>query len=152
MKRKRKIRSRIIIDSKFQRWFLINFVVYTGILLSIFAAILVLWFRLVTAKLIEAAGNVSASFQLILSKHLSFGQEITIYLFFILLFASAFFSYLLSRKIAGPIFSIQRQLDRIESGEIDPHQFQFRLRKNDQFRGLIDRLNRLISGSQEPRV
>ena len=51
-------------------------------------------------------------------------------------------SVVISHRLAGPIFSIERTIDRIVQGE----KVEFiRLRKNDEFKGLAEKINGLIT-------
>lgn len=48
---------------------------------------------------------------------------------------------ILSHRFAGPIMRIERDLDRILEGN---YSIRLKVRKNDDIKGIIDRLNRLL--------
>ena len=51
-------------------------------------------------------------------------------------------SIIISHRVAGPIFSMERTIDRIVQGE----KIEFiRLRKNDELKGLAEKINGLIT-------
>jgi signal transduction histidine kinase len=51
-------------------------------------------------------------------------------------------SIVISHRLAGPIFSMERTIDRIVHGE----KVEFiRLRKNDELKGLAEKINELIT-------
>lgn len=53
-----------------------------------------------------------------------------------------------SHRIAGPLFSLQRKLESVESGDID---FTMEVREDDQFHELSDQMNKTV-GSLATRV
>ena len=48
----------------------------------------------------------------------------------------------LSHRIAGPIYRLEKELDRIIAGEKIP---QIKLRKKDELKPLVDKINKIIS-------
>ena len=58
------------------------------------------------------------------------------------LLAIWFMALELSNRIAGPIYRLEKELDRIISGEKSTH---IKLRKNDELKSLADKINRLMT-------
>ena len=56
-------------------------------------------------------------------------------------FITGYFSLYFSNKIAGPIYNIERILDAHESNQKN---VQIKLRKNDYFLSLAEKINRLL--------
>ncbi|MBN8555973.1 MAG: hypothetical protein J0L93_11050 [Deltaproteobacteria bacterium] len=135
-----KSRSRLLVLSSFQRWFLFNFVFYTAVFLSVLGAGLFLWYRLVVREISNVAGLLSETFMELLQKQTILGLYMIVGLVLILLGLAAFQSFLFSRRIAGPVFALARHLEKCEqAGELK----HLKLRKDDLFVDLAEKFNRL---------
>jgi methyl-accepting chemotaxis protein len=134
-----KARTRLLVLSKFQRWFLINFVIYTALFLGVLTAGLFIWFKLVVFEIMQVAGLLSETFITTLQQSLQTGLIVISILALSLLTLAGFQSFLFSRRIAGPIFALARHLEKCEeSGRIE----KIKLRKNDLFVDLAEKFNR----------
>jgi methyl-accepting chemotaxis protein len=136
-----KARTRLLVLSKFQRWFLINFVIYTGLFLGLLAIGLVAWFKIVVAEVKEVAGLLSETFVNSLSRSSQNGMIIISVMVLSLLGVAAFQSFLFSRRIAGPLFALARHIEKCEQkGRIE----RIKIRKDDLFVDLAEKFNRLV--------
>jgi hypothetical protein len=135
-----KSRSRLLVLTNFQRWFLFNFVFYTAVFLAILGAGLFLWYRLVVQEVSNVAGLLSETFMSLLQRQTTLGLWMILGLVFVLLALAAFQSILFSRRIAGPVFALARHLEKCEqAGELQ----HLHLRKDDLFVDLEEKFNRL---------
>jgi len=137
-----KARTRLVVLSQFQKWFLISFVGYTMLFLGVFLAGLIMYFRLVGNELIQMGGLLSSTFLEQIEKHLLWGGIFMAVLLVVLLGLAAYYALLFSRRIAGPIFALSRHLDRcIEEKELSP----LKLRDDDLFREVADKFNTIVA-------
>lgn len=144
-----KARTRLLVLSKFQRWFLVNFVIYTGLFLGLLAIGLAMWFKIVVSEMMQVAGLLSQTFISNLNRSTETGLIIIAVLVLSLLSLAAFQSFLFSRRIAGPIFALARHLEKCEErGKIE----RIKLRKNDLFVDLADKFNRLADAVEEAKT
>lgn len=135
-------RTRLLILSSFQRWFLINFVLYTGLFLTILGVGLFFWFKIVVREVVNVAGLLSETFMAIVNRQTQLGIWMIIGLIVLLLALAAFQSFLFSRRIAGPLYALARHLDQCaDKKELKP----LTLRKGDLFFDLADKFNHLVS-------
>jgi len=72
-------------------------------------------------------------------RHQIFIRAMFFFLPFIFVLAAS--SILLSHRVAGPLYRIERTLDRLIQGEDVEH---IRLRKNDELKELAEKINKLI--------
>lgn len=138
----------MLVLDKFQRWFLLNFVVYTALFLVILDVGLFFWFKIVVDEVMSVGGLLSSTFISVLKNNQQQGVLIIIFLSLSLLAIAAFQSFLFSRRIAGPIYALAKHLDKCEeNGKIE----KINLRKNDLFVDLAEKFNSLaesINGVQ----
>jgi nitrogen fixation/metabolism regulation signal transduction histidine kinase len=136
----KKSRTRLLILSSFQRWFLINFVLYTGLFLAILGIGLFSWFKIVVYEVINVAGLLSETFMSTVNRQAQVGLWMIIGLIVLLLALAAFQSFLFSRRIAGPLYALARHFDQCtEKKELKP----LTLRKGDLFFDIVEKFNRL---------
>jgi len=133
-------RTRLVVLSSFQRWFLLNFIGYTLLFLGIFAAGILLYFKFVANELIEVGGLLSSTFLSLVEKHLAWGLWMILSLVAILLGLAGYQALFFSRRIAGPIFALSRHLDRCLDTKAIEH---LKLRDNDLFVEVAEKFNRL---------
>lgn len=135
-----KARTRIIVLNQFQRWFLLNFIGYTALFLSVFGIGLFIWLKLVANELFHVAGLLSSTFVATIQKHMTYGLWVSILLVLTLLALAGCQALFFSRKIAGPIFALSRHLDICaQKGELTPLQ----LRDEDLFVEVAEKFNKL---------
>jgi len=135
-------RTRVLVLTKFQRWFLINFVAYTALFLILFAAGLFFWSRMLVNEVLNLAGLLSHTFLTVIQKHLWMGLGVTVLFLVVLLGVAALQALYFSRAIAGPIFALARHLEKCESeGKLQP----LKLRKDDLFEDVVEKFNRMSS-------
>ncbi|MDB5036607.1 MAG: hypothetical protein JWQ35_135 [Bacteriovoracaceae bacterium] len=136
-----KKRSQLIVLTQFQRWFLKVFMAYVAVFLTIFGIGLFLWFRLLLHELMNLAGLLSETFVQLIRKHIILGLWVTVLLIVTLTVIAGLQALFFSRRIAGPIFSLEKHLEKCEKkGKLEPWQ----LRKGDLFEGLVKRFNSLV--------
>lgn len=137
----KKSRTRLLILSSFQRWFLINFVLYTGLFLAILGVGLFYWFKIVVHEVVNVAGLLSETFMQMVNHQAQVGLWMIVGLIILLLGLAAFQSFLFSRRIAGPLYALARHLDQCaEKKELKP----ITLRKGDLFEDLAAKFNHLV--------
>lgn len=137
----KKPRKQMVVLASFQRWFLITFVFYTGLFLTVFGVGLYLWFKVLMGELMNLAGLLSQTFMDLINKHLQLGILITVCFIVILLLVAALQALFFSRKIAGPIFSLSKHLAKCnKEGKIE----RWETRKDDLFKELVDQFNEFI--------
>ncbi len=142
-------RQKILVLSKFQRWFLYVFVAYTAVFLTIFGLGLFIWFRLVLQELLNVAGLLSPTFIATVQKHTVFAAVVLVVFLLVLLSVAAMQALLFSRRIAGPIFALARHLEKCaEKGRLEP----IRLRQGDLFVDLAEKLNVLAEKTPSTRA
>lgn len=136
-----KARTRLLVLTKFQRWFLINFVIYTGLFLGLLAVGLFAWFKIVANEFMQVAGLLSGTFVTNLQRSTENGILVIAVLVLSLLSLAAFQSFLFSRRIAGPLFALARHLEKCEEkGRVE----RIKLRKDDLFVDLAEKFNRVV--------
>lgn len=127
--------------NNFQKWFLINFIGYTLLFLSLFAGGVVLYFRLVADELIGMGGLLSATLLEKIQKHMILGMGIMAVLVVSLVGLAAYQALFFSRRIAGPIFALSRHLDQcLKNQELKP----VKLREGDLFIEVAEKFNRIV--------
>lgn len=127
--------------SHFQKWFLLNFVGYTLLFLSIFAVGIVAYFRFIANELIDVGGLLSGTFLTLVEKHMTWGLWLIVLLVAILVGLAGYQALFFSRRIAGPIFALSRHLDQcLENNELKP----LKLRDDDLFREVADKFNKMV--------
>lgn len=135
-----KSRKTLIVLHGFQRWFALTFVGYVITFFAIFGIALYFWFQILVHEMMNVAGLISDTFRTTLEKHLQLGLMITVGFVLTLILVAALQAYFFSRRIAGPLFSLNRHLEKCtEEGKLLP----FRLRKGDLFMELADNFNKL---------
>lgn len=140
-----KKRSRLIILSKFQRWFLFTFVGYTAAFLIVFGVGLFMWFQIIVSRLLDLAGLLSPTFVQQIEKHTWVALTVSLVLIFALLAVACLQAILFSRKIAGPIYGMARHLDECEAQK---KLMPMKLRDGDLFADIAERFNRVIEIDQ----
>jgi methyl-accepting chemotaxis protein len=141
----KKARTQMVVLESFQRWFLWNFVMYTGLFLSVFGLGLYLWFKVLLGEVLNLAGLLSQTFMDLIEKHLQLGMFITIGFIVILMVVAALQALFFSRKIAGPLFSLSKHLSKCQAEGKLKH---WETRKGDLFRELVDQFNDLVDQTQ----
>jgi len=142
---KKNRRKRYIVESNFQKRFILRFVlVISGATLLATAAILgVFYFKyqyggadlnnLIIMVTPEGTTNVSSLFQIVLIPLFSVGL--------LILAISIPYSLFYSHKIAGPIYRLEQSLDLLLNGEMN---FMVTFRKKDEFAQIAYKMNELI--------
>lgn len=142
----RQARTKLVVLTKFQKWFVINFLLYTAAFLAIFAVGLLAWFKLLAQGLLNNFGGLlSPTFVELTEKHMTYGVFAVGVLVATLLGLAAWQSLIFSRRIAGPLFAFARHLENCER---DGKLTHLQLRQGDlfsemaeKFNGLADRIN-----------
>ncbi|MDB5038886.1 MAG: hypothetical protein JWQ35_2414 [Bacteriovoracaceae bacterium] len=135
-----KARTRLLVLNKFQKWFLFNFVFYTGLFLVVLGVGLFVWFKVIVSEVMQIAGLLSETFVSTIQKNILLGGYVLIILVSCLLALAAIQSLWFSRRIAGPIFALARHLENCEkSGRVE----HLTLRKGDLFCDIAEKFNRL---------
>jgi methyl-accepting chemotaxis protein len=141
-------RGRLLVLSQFQRWFLKVFVSYAAIFLGIFGVGLFLWFRVLLNELMNLAGLLSETFITVIRKHMLIGLGVTVIFIIVLCVMAALQALFFSRRIAGPIFSLVKHLEKCEKkGRLEPWQ----IRRGDLFVDLVDRFNSVVEKVNEEK-
>ena len=123
---------------KFQKWFILSFVLYTAGFLGILSFGIFSWHRVATHQMSEMAGLLSPTFHAQLEASSRNGLIILIAMNLTTIAFAAYQALQFSKKIAGPVYALYRHLDQIaETGEWKP----FQLRDGDLFEELPEKLN-----------
>lgn len=133
-------RKKVLVLSQFQRWFLINFVLYTAGFLLILSGGLFLWFNVIVKEILNLGGLLSPTFLEMVNKHVYFGIGVIVLLVACLIGLAAFQSIYFSHRIAGPIFALLRHLEKCEA---DGKLSHFKLRDKDLFIDVANQFNRM---------
>ncbi len=134
-------RKQLVVLALFQRWFIFNFVLYTALFLSIFGVGLYLWFKVLMQELMNLAGLLSQTFVDLIHKHMQLGVLITFCFVVILLLVAALQAIFFSRRIAGPLFSLSKHLNKCQQkGKLE----RWETRKDDLFKDLVAQFNDLV--------
>lgn len=144
-----KKRTRLLVLTKFQRWFLRVFVSYAAAFLLIFGVGLFLWFRVLLNELMNLAGLLSETFIAVIQKHILLGFGVTFLFIFLLCVMAGLQALFFSRRIAGPIFSLVKHLEKCEAkGKLEP----WTVRKGDLFADLVEQFNLVVEKiNREPK-
>lgn len=134
-------RRRLVVLRAFQHWFIKVFVLYMALFLGVFALGLYLWFKLLMSEVLNLSGILSDTFGALVERHLWMGFYLTLLFVMILVLIAGLQAMLFSRRIAGPLFSLSRHLEKIEkTGKFEP----WKLRKGDLFMDLPEQLNSVL--------
>ena len=141
-------RKQLVVLAAFQRWFIVNFVIYTAVFLAVFGTGLYVWFRVLMSELMNLAGLLSTTFVTLINKHLQLGIMITFCFVVLLLIVAGFQAVYFSRRIAGPLFSLSKHLTKCQrEGKLE----KWETRKEDLFQDLVTQFNDLVEQLQNPR-
>lgn len=128
-----KIRTHYLINKKFQLAFAARFVVIITLISAFigFQLYAIVW--PVISRFVPEQAMAFITHQIIFRGILFLGLAALLIIVI---------SIIISHRVAGPIFSMERTIDRIVRGE----KVEFiRLRKNDELKGLAEKINGLIA-------
>lgn len=136
-----KVRWRLLVQPKFQTWFMTRFIIYSGSLLLFWAASIYLWCDIVANSIFELVGLIGPSSFTLVTMNAEKAVKVFVILSVILIGLAVFESFVFSKKIAGPLFAFFRHLKKCEKkGKLE----EFTLRKGDLFSELAENFNRVV--------
>lgn len=141
-----KLRTKLLVMKPFQRWFIVSFLSYTAIFLSILGASLYLFFRLMVDEMLQVGGLLSQSYAQTLQQNLDRSLYVIAGITVGLLIIAGAHAFFFSYKIAGPLFAITRHIEKCaDAGQLVP----LALRKDDLFSDLAVQISRLAKKQKQ---
>ena len=135
-------RSRVIIEKRFQSWFVLSLTTFVGAFLLMLSGGILLWFRLIVSQYEKISSILSPSFLNEIQDSERSGFLLIVAMNLVLIGVAVFHAFHFSGKIAGPLFAISRNLDAmLNTGNWKP----VVLRKEDLFQELVTRLNSALA-------
>lgn len=136
-------RKKVLILPKLQQQILKPILVMALFIFAINISIMILFLKKM-ATLMQESSTPEAT-QIVLSGY-GFGLITTLAANGVILIGFLYFFYILSNRIAGPIYRIELQLTNFEkTGEFQ----EIKLRETDLFQILADQINRVMTRKQE---
>lgn len=136
-----KFRRRLLVQPRFQTWFLFRFLAYNVTLVGLLGVGIYSWVRIVANTIFRLLGLISDPALQLVRMNIRMGWWFFVGFTLALIGLAILGSFIFSKRIAGPLFAITRHLRKCaERGRLE----KIHLRKGDLFTELTDQFNLVV--------